>query len=242
MRVEDSPAENIVCPTTKWYFRRMAQLFLMVTAISCWFLYDAVIGYPKKIAIYQEFKAFDERKESYERMEAEGRLDEWGRIAGEKGWPAEKPGFWRDYAAPKGWPEKPDKYEPGKEKEQYYWSGAMGVVALLILACYFLNRRKVLVADAESFTTPRGVVVKFDDVFQVDKRKWKHKGLAYVSYRPGGGGAKKAVIDDLKFDGAQAILDRVLDNFEGELIDRIEEDDEGATEPVEDGAAEGKKS
>ena len=56
-------------------------------------------------------------------------------------------------------------------------------------------------------------------MFRVDKRKWKHKGLAAIFYRDEQGNEKKAVIDDLKYSGADQVLDRLLGRFSGEVID-----------------------
>ena len=84
-----------------------------------------------------------------------------------------------------------------------------------------LNRGKVLRADGLSFTSPKGERVLFSSAHRIDKRKWDNKGLAYVHYRDEKEKERRAVIDDLKFDGADKILDRLLENFEGELVERV---------------------
>ncbi|MCW0216784.1 MAG: hypothetical protein OJI67_00550, partial [Prosthecobacter sp.] len=69
-----------------------------------------------------------------------------------------------------------------------------------------------------------GLTIHFSQVFRVDKRKWDNKGLAYVWYRETAEAPeKKALIDDLKFDGAGKILARLLTHFKGELIEKIED-------------------
>ena len=40
--------ETIECRVTPWYFRRMSLITLMLAAFGGWFLYDGLIGYPKK--------------------------------------------------------------------------------------------------------------------------------------------------------------------------------------------------
>lgn len=100
------------------------------------------------------------------------------------------------------------------------------IVGVLLL----LNRNKTLQGGEDHFITPEGRRVAFDEVFRIDKRKWDNKGLAYAWYREGGSGPeRKAVIDDLKFDGAGRILDRLLASFSGELIEKV------ADEPAETG-------
>ena len=75
---------------------------------------------------------------------------------------------------------------------------------------------------------PNGAEVRFADVFRVDKRKWDNKGLAYVYHRSGGAG-KRAVVDDLKYDGAGRVLDRLLAQFNGELIEKVQDVNEDET-------------
>ena len=70
---------------------------------------------------------------------------------------------------------------------------------------------------------PNGGKVFFADAFKVDKRLWDNKALAYVWHRPAGGNEVRAVIDDLKFDGAGRALDRLLSQFKGELIEKVAE-------------------
>jgi hypothetical protein len=57
----------------------------------------------------------------------------------------------------------------------------------------------------------------------VDKRKWEHKGLAYAWYRTQGGAEKREVFDDLKYAGADKVLERLLARFSGELIEKVSE-------------------
>jgi hypothetical protein len=73
-------------------------------------------------------------------------------------------------------------------------------------------------------------------VFKIDTRKWRRKGLAYAYYRSESGEEKKAVLDDLKFVGSQAILDRMMENFEGELFEEVHDDDDDEPEGTDEAA------
>lgn len=56
----DKHEETISCPIGKWYFKRMSLLGLLLIGFGGWFLYDAVIGYPKgavKAVINEGFRA-----------------------------------------------------------------------------------------------------------------------------------------------------------------------------------------
>jgi len=71
--------------------------------------------------------------------------------------------------------------------------------------------------------------VNHADAFRIDKRKWDQKALAYVFYREGGEGPiRKAIIDDLKYAQAGQVLEGLLANFHGELIEKQAEAQEPA--------------
>ncbi len=189
--------DPILCRTTPWYIRRMGLMFLMLAAFAGWFSYDFKVGYPAKAAIHAE----------YEKVKAQPGGEE----------------AWLTLAEEKKWPKAPDPYPPDKIATQGQFAAGMGIAALAVLITFLLGRGKTLQADATGFTAANGARVPFAGVFRVDKRKWKHKGLATIFYRDEAGAEKKAVIDDLKFGGADRILDRVLANFSGEVVD-LDED------------------
>ena len=110
----------------------------------------------------------------------------------------------------------------------------MGVGALIVVILIFLNQSKVLRGYPEHWVTPEGKEVRYAEVFRVDKRKWDNKGLAYAYHRKAEGAKEvKEVIDDLKFAGADRILNRLLAQFSGELIEKVAEPEEVA-EPAAD--------
>ncbi len=139
----------------------------------------------------------------------------------------------------KGWGSKEPKYHSQSEiTGQFAFAYGLWAIAAVMLVWAVVNSRRVLRADGESFTTETGVRVPFDQVFSIDKRKWDNKGLAYARYKSEGGGEKRAVIDDLKYIGADQVLARILDNFEGELIERVSAGDQDGGDD-RDGGAEG---
>lgn len=241
---QGEPAE-IICRVTPWYFRRMAILGGMLFLMGCYFIYDGAVGYPKKNERAEVQQWFEkELLGGYDEAKAAGRLSQWMKEAEAKGWPAGEngePPKWAAYAAERGWPEKNEKYTDKEIEEQFWWGGGTLIGALVVGVLVLLNRNKVLVGRAGAFVTPEGAEVKHGDVFKVDTRKWAQKGLAYAWYRPGGEGAvKKAVIDDLKFGGAEGILTALLANFSGELIEKVEDEEEDDAD--EDESAEAKDS
>ena len=195
---DHTPADPIVCPTTPWYWRRMGWMFLLFAAFAAWFFYDYRWGYPKKAVIYQEYLRLKDR-----------------------------PKDWDALSQKNGWPSTPAEITPDKVHEQFQFVVVMSSAAAAVIITFLLNRGRVLRADGEAFVTPWGRRVPFDSVFRVDRRKWKHKGLATVFFRDPAGGTRSTRIDDLKFAGADRVLDRILRRFSGEIVD-LEETSNGS--------------
>lgn len=233
---------EVTCRVTPWYFRRMGILGGMLLLMGLYFIYDGAIGYPKKNVRADKQLWFEkEFLPSYDEAKAEGRLGAWMEKAAAEGWPTGdngEPPKWAAYAAERGWPEKNEKYTEKEITEQFWWGGGTILASIIVGILVLLNRNKVLQGGGDHFITPEGVTVRFADVFKVDTRKWDQKGLAYAWFKDGEGGAeRKAVIDDLKFGGADVILSALLANFRGELIEKVaeEEDEDEDAEDEEDG-------
>jgi hypothetical protein len=237
----------------------MGLMVLMCLGMGLYFIYDGRVGYPKEngIAAQKEWyeqeiiggpKKADREIESYEEARAQG--DEvtasWMKMAREKGWVINselKEPRWVDYAAAHGWPESPKYHSPDKIREQYYFGGALVAGAVVAGIFVLRNRNKVLAGHADHMLMPDGVQVRYDQVSCVDKRKWEHKGLAYVHYRESEGApTRRVTIDDLMYGGAGKVLKRLLSQFKGELIEKVPDDEPAApkAEAKADGAGAGK--
>jgi hypothetical protein len=230
---EAAASETIVCKVTPWYYRRMGLLSLMFVAMGAYFCYDGKFGYPKANKIADEKEWYDKvvlASYDVEAAKGEEAAKAWMDQARAKGWVLKadlKEPRWDDYAAPHGWASKPKKYSPDEINQQFQWGGAMFLGAFITGVLVLLSRGKSFVGHADHMIMPDGKLVKFAEVFKVDKRKWDNKGLAYAFYRQAEGATeKKATIDDLKYDGAGKVLDRLLANFSGELIEKVAEPEE----------------
>ncbi len=248
MRMEITPPEpaaaadaasSIVCRVTRWYFRRMGMLAGLLIVFGLVFLYDGVWGYPKTVGIAKKKEQFTtEFLPSFDAAKKAGRLEQWMADARAKGLPTGsdgEPPRWVSYAAQNGWDEDPTLYTAREIAEQFWFAyGCMGG-GLLVGMIVLFNRGKVLRGEADHWVTPNGETIAYAAVFRIDKRKWEHKGLAYAWHRTASGAEKRAVFDDLKFGGAEQILERLLGRFNGELIEKISEaevtDDSSAETP-----------
>jgi len=233
--------EVITCRVTRWYYRRMGLLTAMFIGMGLYFFYDGKWGYPKKNAIAEQKEWFEREVVgtgdppaigSYEAAKKMGEqaVNQWMTDARSKQWvislQMQEP-RWDDFAAPHGWASDPKKYSAEEIEQQFYWGGAVLLAGLFTGTLLLLNRNQTFVGHLDHMVMPNGKKVRYDSAYKVDKRKWDNKGLAYVYYRESEGAASmKAVIDDLKFGGADKILDRLLENFSGELIEKVQDPDE----------------
>ena len=203
-------AEPIICRVTPWYKKRRIAMLLLVFGFAVAFMYDWKVKYPRNKEAAEYYKGLPEatRDKDYEAVRQE-----------------------------KNWPEKAEPKTDWDYKiaEQLAFGILCIVSSSVMLFFYIRTVRGALTADAESFSTADGQKVPFASAFRIDRRKWDHKGLAYVYYKDAKGAEKRAVIDDLIFGGAVKVLDRLSANFHGEVID-LEKKEEApvAAEPTEE--------
>ena len=167
------------------------------------------------------------------------------------------PPLWASYTDKRNWssliPKK--SYDPGKVQEQLYFGIGSGV--LLLVAIFFLVRtsRRSMKVDSDAYYAPGGEVVPFDTIRRIDIRKWRSKGIAYLfsspeSFVPSRDSSrlslKKVKVDGMVYgqfreeDGvpAEALFQRILRNFQGELLE-LEDEEEGASEENVDNSGTG---
>tara|TARA_B110000014_G_C20126198_1_gene600178 strand:+ start:7095 stop:8045 length:951 start_codon:yes stop_codon:yes gene_type:complete len=122
-----------------------------------------------------------------------------------------------------GWEVKNPKFHSASEiKGQIIIAFCLWVSAFCILINALINSRRVLIADADNLISEKGEIISFQSIYRIDTRKWAKKGLAYVFYDEGDASKNRAVIDDLKFVGADLILDRMKDRISGEIIEVVD--------------------
>jgi len=232
-----SKENPILCTVDKWYFKRMGLLTLMLSAFVLWFLYDAYIGYPKQNVKAEKKEFFDAGATAHDEWKtSEQPIEVWLATAEKEGYPIQdngEPQTWASYSSKNGLKDNPKKHNADDILQQKRWAGGFGLGALAVAVTVLLNRNKKIEADADSWTDPGGNRISFDSIYEIDKRKWDNKGLAYLRYRDESGAEKKATLDDLKYTGADKILERIMANFKGDLIETIVEEDDEPEEEAE---------
>lgn len=180
---------EIEAKLSKTWRNRQLMIAAFLAAFGLWFIYDGALGWPAKNKVHA----------AYEQMKEEGRTT------------AE----WEEYSRKMGWPRKPPEhaYDADQIRQQFYLAGlafAGGATALVIL---FLSSKRTVRADEEAAYGEKNQRVPFSSVTAVDKKKWDSKGIAIAHYRSQDG-AGKLVIDDYKYQGAEAILKRIEEHLE----------------------------
>lgn len=193
---------NLAAKYSREWRDRMGIILLLVAGSSGWFFYDGLVAYPK----YNEGAAAYAR--IVETVENEGLSGAEAETEAAKRW--EKCA--RDFG---GDPKEPPAHAKNVAQQIHFGVG-LAVAALAFLAWILREMRRVIRADDEKFDALtkafppfNGVVsVKFDSVFGIDKRKWKNKGIAVVHYKDERGRPRRGVIDDYKYAGSEAILEK----------------------------------
>lgn len=160
-------------------------------------------------------------------------------------------GLWKDHSEERGWPQKVDTLEDAKPADKIFEQlVSAGICALLAgTAAFFLlrTRKRSMRVDGEAFYSVEGARIPFSAIRVIDKRKWDTKGLATLTYENDNGQRKKTKVDGMVYgqfkeeDGAPAekLFQRILQNFNGELIELAEEDLEESPVASENGKQEG---
>jgi len=159
-------------------------------------------------------------------------------------------GLWKIYSGEKGWPQVIDLTEDFKSaykiREQLYAAIVCLLLTAICLYFFLRTRGRSMRADEDAFYPPSGEKIPFSKMTQLDKRKWETKGLATITYTDEKGESAKVKVDGMVYgqfkeeDGAPAevLFQHILSNFEGELIELVEEQDDAENENEERPATE----
>jgi len=167
----------------KTWIQQKGLIPVFLIGFGLWFLWDGLIGYPRS----------NERWDAHERLK-------------------DKSGEWEKLCAARGWKTEPPhrRFEQSDIVGQYVFAGLTGAMGLFSLIYWLRARRSVLRSDAEAVFTPSGTRVPYESITQVDRRKWKSKGLATVFYSLNGAKGR-FVLDDAKYE--PTALDAILDDI-----------------------------
>lgn len=163
-------------------------------------------------------------------------------------------GLWKIYSGEKSWPQtinlEEDPKPAYKIKEQLYASIVCFCLAAVAIFFLIRTKRRNMRVDTEAYYAPGGSYIPFSEIIEIDKRKWETKGLATIKYKDSSGKEQRAKVDGMVYgqfkeeEGApaEALFQRILANFDGELIELVVEDDEEDEAENEESPESGGKS
>jgi hypothetical protein len=172
------------------YSRRFIIMSAIVLGFALWSLYDGAIKYPREQA----------RALEYESLAMEKRTAEWDRIASEKGWS-------------KSIPEAPRDAEEHENRVymQYAQAALATLIGLPMLLMALISRKHWVEITNAGLTSSWGEQLNFDQIVQLDKKQWRKKGIAKLTYLDGDH-KRRFVLDDYKFE--RPTMDTILYKIE----------------------------
>ena len=170
---------SINAPIRTGYSVRILIISLALIGGGLWFLYDGMIGYPRKQQMY----------ETYEQIRREHPSD-WN-------------SRWQAHAREQGWPiaELPEQYTDGQIMLQLIIGGTLVPLGVAAGVFYVRLRGRWIVSDNEGLSTSWGERASWEAIRSLDKSRWKRKGIAVVHYDVGGT-QRRITFDDWKYDTA----------------------------------------
>jgi hypothetical protein len=209
------PAEARVMKT---WIQQKGLIPVFLFGFCGWFLWDGLIGWPRS----------NERWDAHERAEKYKELKdkpaEWEALCGQRGWKVEAPPAWEKICAARGWTTEPPhkRYERSDLIPQYVCAGVSGAIGIFSLIYWLRARKMVIRSDTEAVFTPSGTRVPYGSITQIDRRKWKPKGLATVFYSLDGAKGR-FVLDDAKYE--PTALDTILADIQAHSAGRAKVDE-----------------
>jgi hypothetical protein len=180
------------------YYLRFLLMGIVALGFCLWSLYDGLKGYPDQ----------QERALAFEKLEDDGREDEWEALALEKGWPTGAPG------EPKG----AEEFD-ADVKMQFVMAVLAGTVAVPLLIVPLRSRGRWIEASETGLASSWGQRADYDSVIALDKKLWRKKGIAKVRYQDGRR-KRRFVLDNYKFqrDATDYILYELESRIDPEKI------------------------
>ncbi len=200
---------------------------IVLTGFTFWCLYDGLVTYPKQREQTQE--PWDKYQEIVEEITTKPNTEQppetaiqeqdikkrWEAIANEKGWSTELP------------PEEPKT--DNDITVQYIMAAITGCLALPFLVSYFRSRGQWVELDDDGIRTSRGQEFRLNQITVIDKRKWKNKGIAVISYlKPEDGRERKFVLDAFKFQATPT--DQMMEVIDGKIAERLAAEEDSSSE------------
>jgi hypothetical protein len=206
------------------YTRRFLIMGIVAIGFAIWSLYDGMVKYPA-----QRKQGFSEFKVDYKPLFQDSKLNAMT-VDQFEGSADEKPRIeWAKYCHERGIKMIPEIFT------QYVQAVIAFLAGVYLLSLPIRARGRWIEADENGITSSWGQSLQYNQIEQVNKRKWRDKGIAKVTYIDGGR-RKMFVVDDFKF------MREPTDQILYELEQRIEPDRINSGPPEQPSGASGEGS
>jgi len=170
------------------YSRKFLIMGICALGAALWFLKDGLFTYPaERQQAFAEFKTYDKtyfKDEHHKTMT----LEQFEVVAEPEKWQE-----WEVYIHDRGFHSGADVVM------QFIMTAVMTVAGLVLISFPLRARGRWIEASDAGITSSWGESFQFDEVEEVNKRKWRNKGIAKVTY-VSDGRRRTFVVDDYKFD------------------------------------------
>ncbi len=198
------------------YIARLLLISGMCSVMSGWFLYDGYVTYPEENRVYETWKQFKDEKGEEANSESWNARIEEAKAADNAADPF--------FDMPK-MPATADHMGTARTETDILTQKLLGYgllpLALLSTGYMLLFLRRWIAADEEAITAWGGVRIPYEAIAELDKTRWRSKGIANVVYEDGEAQIKKRLtLDDWKFQQAptQEILRKIESKIDEEKI------------------------
>lgn len=180
------------------YRNRLIAIAVGALLYASWALYDANIGYPKKIEQFDKYLATQAKYE-------EDWQKQWAKLVDEF-----------------GYDEVPEEKAEKDIPTQWVLFGITFPIGAYCLLSLGLWSRRYVGADNDKLYATGGVEVGFDKITRIDASRWETKGIARVFY-DAGQGENAVVIDNWKYERApsDAIYDLLVEQVDEEKFEGL---------------------
>jgi hypothetical protein len=170
------------------FWRKFLIMGLCALGFALWCLKDGVFSYPA-----HRIQGFDEFKQDYKKLfktdhEKALTVEEYEVVANHDDLLE-----WAKYAEDRHIPRTPDIWM------QFIMAGVMSVAGLFLVSLPLRARGRWIEGGDEGVTSSWGETFRYDEVELVDKRRWRSKGIAKVTY-VSGNRRRTFAIDDYKYE------------------------------------------
>jgi hypothetical protein len=170
------------------FWRKFLIMGLCALGFGLWCLWDGLFTYPAhRIQGFNEFKV-DYKKLFKDEHAKSLTVDQYEVVASR-----EDLLEWARYAEDRHIPRTPDIVT------QFIMAGVMSVAGLFLVSLPLRARGRWIEGTDEGLASSWGESFRYDEVEEVNKRRWKGKGIAKVTY-VSGGRRRTFVVDDYKYD------------------------------------------